>query len=533
VVTGGLTGGAIGTAQTFISGTLVNATSVVQTATYTVTPTSGAAGTCTGAPFTVTVSINPAPIISDYANNVICSGSGFSVTPVDGVPAGTIVPAGTTYTWGLPVVTGGITGGATGTSETSIFGTLNNPTTVTQTAVYTVSSTSGAAGACPGPSTFTVTVTVNPTPVIFDYTSTICSGNGFTVTPVNGVPTATTIIPAGTTYTWAAPVVTGGVIGGAAGTAQTSVFGTLTNLTTSVQTATYTVTPTSGAAGACSGPSFTVTVTINPTPVISNYTTTAACSGTAFDVTPVDGIPAGTIVPPGTTYTWPRPAITGGLTGAAAGTAQTSIFGTLTNPTTSAQTATYTVTATSGAAGACPGPSTFTVIVTVPAPLVVNQTHTDSHCGAPDGTITVSPSGGTSPYTVSGPFSGSAPGTFTGLLPGVYSYTTTDALGCNLPNEVEILDACEPVIFYPNVFTPGGRDPYFQLFGNHIGAFNITIFNRWGEIIFYSDDFNRSWDGTYNGQVMEQGVYAYVVYYEGIGIFAKPHKKQGSVLLLK
>ena len=95
-------------------------------------------------------------------------------------------------------------------------------------------------------------------------TSTICSGNGFSATPVNGV---NGIVPAGTTYSWPAPVVTGGLTGGAASSGSpTSITGTLTNPTNTAQTATYTVTPTSGS---CTGSTFTVTVTVNPTPAIT------------------------------------------------------------------------------------------------------------------------------------------------------------------------------------------------------------------------------------------------------------------------
>ena len=108
VVTGGLTGGAAGANQVNINGTLTNPTNSAQTATYTVTPV---AGTCTGTPFTVTVTVNPWPAINNLTT-VACSQAAFTVTPVD-VTDG-IVPGGTTYSWNAPAVTGGMTGGAIG-----------------------------------------------------------------------------------------------------------------------------------------------------------------------------------------------------------------------------------------------------------------------------------------------------------------------------------------------------------------------------------------------------------------------------------
>jgi len=367
VVTGGLTGGAAGTNQTNIGGNLTNPTNTPQTATYTVTPTSGS---CTGTSFTVTVTVNPRPAINNMTTSV-CSGTGFTAAPANGVNG--IVPAGTTYSWPAPVVTGGMTGGAAGANQADISGTLNNPTNTSQTATYTVTPTSGS---CTG-ATFTVTVTVNPTPSVSNMTATACSGSAFTVTPVNGT---NGIVPVGTTYSWGVPVVTGGLTGGAAGSGA-NITGNLTNPTNTPQTATYTVTPVSGT---CTGANFTVTVTINPRPSINNLTATT-CSAAAFTVTPANGTDG--IVPAGTTYTWAAPVVTGGMTGGAAGTNQPNITGNLTNPTNTPQTATYTVTPVSGS---CTG-ANFTVTVTVnPKPSINNMTA--SICS--EGSFTVTPVNG-------------------------------------------------------------------------------------------------------------------------------------------
>jgi len=379
VVSGGITGGSAQAGQASVGQTLTNPTNSVQTATYTVTPTSGI---CVGPTFQVTVTVNPTPVILNRVATV-CSGSPFSIPIANGVPlATTIVPAGITYDWGAPVVTGGVTGGSAQTGQTSISQTLVNPTNTARTATYTVTPTSGI---CTG-ATFQVVVTVNPTPAIFDRVATVCSGSPFSIPIVNGVPAASTIVPAGTTYAWGAPVVSGGITGGSAQAGQATVSQTLTNPTNIVQTATYTVTPTSGT---CVGATFQVTVTVNPRPVLFTYTPAAICSGGTFSVLPTDGVPlATTIVPALTTYSWPAPVVTGGITGGSAQSAQASISQTLSNPTAVNQTATYTVTPTSGASGLCVG-STFQVIVTVnPLPIVTSIT--PSVCSdAPGGTQAV------------------------------------------------------------------------------------------------------------------------------------------------
>lgn len=362
VVTGGLTGGVSGNNASEISGTLMNPTNSLQTATYTITPVSGDSGYCEGVPFTLIVSVNPVSQISEQKTGLCGSGT-FNLMPAN---TGTdIVPAATTYSWGAPVVTGGVTGGAAGTGQSSIGGTLNNPTDQLQTATYVVTPTSGS---CVG-DTFKVIVSLSPKPVIANMTDTICSGV-FGVTPVNG---GGNIIPAGTVYTWATPVSvpSGAITGGSAEVVgATSISQNITNVTGAQATLTYTVIPNSSG---CVGNPFNVTITVNPTPKVVSQAATI-CSGESFSLTPVNG--GGNIITPGTTYNWGAPVVTGGLTGGVAGSGQSGIAGTLTNPTNATQTAVYTITPISGMEGHCPGqPFTYTVTVH-PVPYVADTIRT-------------------------------------------------------------------------------------------------------------------------------------------------------------
>ena len=322
----------------------------------------------TGSPstnYTITVTVNKTPAISNMTTTALCGGN-FTVTPANGTNG--VIPTGTTYSWSAPTVTGGMTGGASGSGSSTISGTITNPTNTTQTATYTVTPISGITGSCPG-NTFTVTVTVNPAPAITAMTLSACSGGGFTATPVNGT---NGIVPNGTTYSWSAPAVTGGVTGGVSGSSASTISGTLTNPTNTSQTATYTVSPLSGS---CSGNTFTVTVTVNPMPNITAMSTTAA-SGGAFTVTPVNGTNG--LIPAGTTYIWSAPSGTGFSGGAGSTGSPSNIAGTLTLTTTSGATAIYTVTPTSGS---CSGNS-FTVTVTISPNLWMGtSTSTDWNTG--------------------------------------------------------------------------------------------------------------------------------------------------------
>ncbi|MDA0860533.1 MAG: hypothetical protein O2906_06110, partial [Bacteroidetes bacterium] len=220
--------------------------------------------------------------------------------------------------------------------------------------------------------------TVNPTPVIPNQTTAICSEETFVINPTNAPPT--TIVPSGTTYVWTVADNIN-VTGEASETSsQTAISQQLINTTNTVQTVIYTVIPTSGADGLCEGDPFTVTVDVNPKPSIEDITPPAICSGNSFSETPTNGggVSGADIVPSGTTYTWTVVDSSGQITGDSDQSIdQTSISQTLTNISNIPQTVVYTVVPTSGAQGNCEGdPFTITVVVN-PEPTmdnVLNQT---------------------------------------------------------------------------------------------------------------------------------------------------------------
>ncbi len=330
------------------------------TATITLTPASTITYTVTGttdgcaSSKSIQVTVNPTPVIPDQSITT-CSESAFTVTPSNG--GTTIVPAGTTYAWGAPVVTGGLTGGQAGNGP-SIIGLLANPTNTSQTAVYTITPTSGSNGACVGNS-FNLTVTVNPQPGLTDTTLAICSGATFSLLPSGA--------PANTLYSWIQPVSdpAGSITGGSAQNNQALISQSLTNTTNTIASLYYTVTPTGP--GSCGGSGFTVKVRVAPRPVVPAFTATI-CTGNAFLASPQNGQPsATTIIPAGTTYTWSLPisnpagAVTGG---SAENSSQSNISQLLQNLSDQPATLTYNVIPVSGDTGSCAGIA-FPVVVTV------------------------------------------------------------------------------------------------------------------------------------------------------------------------
>ena len=180
--------------QEEISQTLVNNSNIVQTVIYTVIPTSGADGLCVGAEFTVTVDVNPVPIIAD-AVEVICSGTDFEVIPVNGGGSNSddIVPSDMTYTWTVEDLSGQISGDSDQSApQDSISQTLINDSNIPQIVTYTVVPTYDVAAAnCQG-APFEVEVTVNPEPTMDAVgAQSICGGTAFDspdyVSDVSGV----------------------------------------------------------------------------------------------------------------------------------------------------------------------------------------------------------------------------------------------------------------------------------------------------------------------------------------------------------
>lgn len=73
----------------------------------------------------------------------------------------------------------------------------------------------------------------------------------------------------------------------------------------------------------------------------------------------------------------------------------------------------------------------------------------------------------------------------------------------------------EVLIYAPNTFTPDG-DEYNQnwsvvIDGIDFSSFELQIYNRWGEMIWESNDVSVSWDGTYNGRIAPTGTYTWIV----------------------
>ena len=103
---------------------------------------------------------------------------------------------------------------------------------------------------------------------------------------------------------------------------------------------------------------------------------------------------------------------------------------------------------------------------------------------------------------------------------GIYEITNVvDQFGCigSYSGSAEIIiNPCSLSVYIPNTFTPN-NDPYNKGFMpsiyniDDVITFNMTIFNRWGEIVYETNEVGRYWEGRFNNTDAQQGVYAYIV----------------------
>lgn len=231
---GSITGGSAGTG-TAISQRLYNYTSTNQIATYVVTPRKTTGGLqCTGASFTVKVTVRPVPRIPNIPQLTICSGSAFSVTPVNASypTLTTIVPNPTIYSWSAPNAPNITGGSASSSTNGTISQTLVNTTTSIQTAVYIVTPGYKHGSQVDNGTPFTITVKVQPAAPSLSVTSrTTCLGSNVTLT-ANG---------SATIYSWSTGAITKSITVNPNTTTIYTVTGRTPNSCASVATATVTV----------------------------------------------------------------------------------------------------------------------------------------------------------------------------------------------------------------------------------------------------------------------------------------------------
>ncbi len=123
---------------------------------------------------------------------------------------------------------------------------------------------------------------------------------------------------------------------------------------------------------------------------------------------------------------------------------------------------------------------------------------------------------------------------------GWYSAEVESPEGCVGVDSSYIIFSTPPElikIFFPNAFTPNGDglNDEFKVVtpSTNVEVFSLSIFNRWGAMIFQTNDITQGWDGTYQGTLCQQGSYVFKVSYNSMYSNTAPEVKMGSVMLVK
>ncbi len=118
----------------------------------------------------------------------------------------------------------------------------------------------------------------------------------------------------------------------------------------------------------------------------------------------------------------------------------------------------------------------------------------------------------------------------------------TSDLACDITKTFlvnEVIDNCEAIVNIPSAFSPNGDgvNDYLTVYGSAVIGFEITIYNRWGEIVYHSTDLSvlndagMGWNGKAFGQDQPMGTYVYQV--SATGGNGNTIHLQGNVTLVR
>ncbi len=116
--------------------------------------------------------------------------------------------------------------------------------------------------------------------------------------------------------------------------------------------------------------------------------------------------------------------------------------------------------------------------------------------------------------------------------PGVY-FVRIQNNNCFNSDTIEFTPCLKLVEYIPNSFSPNndGINDLFQPIISNAKSIKMSIFNRWGELIFEKTNEQPFWDGNFKNQTCQEGVYMYSLTI--IDLQEKKHFKRGTLSLLR
>ena len=106
---------------------------------------------------------------------------------------------------------------------------------------------------------------------------------------------------------------------------------------------------------------------------------------------------------------------------------------------------------------------------------------------------------------------------------------------CTLTDTVYIKVIDDNELYIPSAFTPLSSNPensVFKIYSNDLIYAHLSIFNRWGEKVYETDQGNRSgWNGQFKGELAPAGVYSYIA--EVVYLNRRKVIKKGALVLIR
>lgn len=103
----------------------------------------------------------------------------------------------------------------------------------------------------------------------------------------------------------------------------------------------------------------------------------------------------------------------------------------------------------------------------------------------------------------------------------------------------EVIDVCGALLYVPNAFSPNGdgQNDFFTVFGEAVLEYDIRIFNRWGQVVYASNDAGAvnnpeaGWDGRFRGEDQETGTYIFTI--QAVGGDGNRVQETGEIFLVR
>lgn len=238
-------------------------------------------------------------------------------------------------------------------------------------------------------------------------------------------------------------------------------------------------------------------LSVHPLPVVTLDQNTAICSGSAKTLN------AGNFV----SYAW--------NTGAVTPTINVNDIGM------------YAVTVTD--ANGCKGSDTTSIVTIHPLPKGFLPPDT-SLCVY--GTLELKPANSFDRYLWS---SGAVTSFITISQPGIYWLEVTDGNTCRGKDTIIVNPKdCIKGFYIPTAFTPNNdnkNDIFKPLLFGLVKKYSFTVYNRWGQVVFNTNDLQKGWDGKVAGALQRSDVFVWVCNYQFGG--EKETAEKGTVMLIR